>query len=84
MKERLPDQVHLEGFKRCFQYYPENGRLVWVRKYHPAASKVTIGDDVGTVMEGGYRQLLCRWSGKSRTFKVHRICWYLHWGMAFP
>lgn len=79
MKEKLPEAIHLRGFKECMEYHPETGRLVWKKKFTPRSHQVVLGGEVGN-LRCGYRQVTLVWGGKSRSFQVHRIAWYLHYG----
>lgn len=69
----LPDS---ETLRRLFAYDPDTGALTWKAKPHPNARRVSIGAQVGTISEKGYRVV-----GIGRSYYlVHRIIWKMMTG----
>ena len=84
LNERLPDQIHLDGFKEYMRYDSDTGRIVW-KKIRDRRGNAVLGGDVGSA--GGknrYRKVVVHWSGERRHFQVHRIAWFLYYGEWAP
>ena len=78
MKERLPEQHHLDFFRKHLSYGPLTGVVRW---RNPSSIRVKDGQEAGYTSSQGYRRLTLSRNGKQRMFAMHRVVWYLWYGI---
>lgn len=62
--------------RRCLRYEPDTGKIFWVERPSPTATKSVIGSEAGCLCGQGYRNIALN----RKIYGAHQIAWLLHYG----
>ena len=79
-KARLWSDEECDWLKENISYDPETGTLTWIKGFSNFVSK---GEEVGSLLNSGYRHFSRRVDGKRLSYSSHRVGWFISYGV-FP
>ena len=77
MSHRVWDEEQIMWMRESLTYCPETGKFWWKKRF---SNRIRRDLSAGSQHPSGYITMTKVFNGSIKTFKAHRIAWFLHYG----
>ena len=77
MRHRVWSEEEIIWLRESLTYCPETGKLWWKERF---SNRIRKDLEAGSKVASGYIILTKSFKGSTKTFRSHRIAWFLHYG----